>query len=150
LGCENLKANSILVDQSHRIQIVDIIPNWIELHNRENSDESTRKANGVMSEFVAPEVLSGRKLTQKADVVAFALILCSIVVGHRPLTETAERSGRAERPLIVRHAFQGFVPDFVSRRILSGLPSNPNDRPSFNNMRDSLTLPTIAMKYSSL
>jgi serine/threonine protein kinase len=133
-----LKPSNILFDESYRIQIVDIIPNWAELHSRENFDESTRKANGVPSEFAAPEVLSGRKLTEKADVFAFASILFSIVVGHRPLRETVERSGRAERPLIVRDALQAFVPDFVSQLILSGLSTDPNNRPTFNEIIEVL------------
>jgi serine/threonine protein kinase len=117
---------------------VDIIPNWAELHSRENFDESTRKANGVPSEFAAPEVLSGGKLTQKADVFAFASILFSIVVGHRPFRDTAKRSDRAEKPLIVRDALQTFSLNFVSRLILSGLSTNPNDRPSFNEIIEVL------------
>jgi serine/threonine protein kinase len=130
----NLKPSNVLLDESHRIQIVDIIPSWAESHSRENSDENTRKASGVPSECAAPEVLSGRKLTQKADVFAFAVILFTVVVGHRPLRENAERSGRAERRLIVRDALQAFIPEFLSQLILSGLSTNPNDRPSFKNI----------------
>jgi serine/threonine protein kinase len=63
LVCGNLNPSNIRFDEPHRIQIVDIIPNWAELYSRENFDESTRKANEVPSEFAAPEVLSGRKLT---------------------------------------------------------------------------------------
>jgi serine/threonine-protein kinase len=138
LVCGNLKPSNILFDESHRIQIVDIIPNWAELHNRENFDGSALNANRVPSEFAASEVVSGRKVTQKADVFAFASILFSIVVGHRPFRETAERRGHAEMPFIVRDALQAFVPDFVSRLILSGLSTNPNDRPSFNEIIEVL------------
>jgi hypothetical protein len=95
-----LKPSHILFDESHRIPIVDIILNWAELHSRENFDESTRKANGIPSEFAAPEGLSGRKLTQKADVFALASILFSIVVGHRPFRKTAERSGRSSSVML--------------------------------------------------
>jgi serine/threonine protein kinase len=134
----NLKPSNILFDESHQIQIVDIVPNREESHCRENFDGSALKANGVPSEFAAPEVLSGRKLTQKADVFAFASILFSIVVGHRPLRETAERSGRAERPVIVGDAIPGFVPDFVSQLIRYGLSTDPNNRPSFNEIIEVL------------
>jgi serine/threonine protein kinase len=133
-----LKRNNIYFNEFHRIQIVDIIPNWAELHSRENFDESARKANAAPSEFVAPEVLFGRKVTQKADILAFKLILVTIVVGHRPFRETGERSGRAQRPLIVRDAIPGFVSDFVSQLILSGLSTDPNDRPSFNEITEVL------------
>jgi serine/threonine protein kinase len=138
LVCGKLTPNTILFDDSHRIQIVDIIPNWAELHSRENFTESTLKANGGPSEFAAPEVLSGRELTQKADIFAFASILFSIFVGHHPVREMAEWSGQAERPLIVRDALQAFGPDFVSQLILSGLSTNPNDRLSFNEIIEVL------------
>jgi serine/threonine-protein kinase len=106
LVCGNLKPSNILFDESHRIQIVDIIPNSAESHNRESFDESTRKANEVPSEFAVPEVLSGCKLTQKGDVFAFASILFSIVVGHRPFRETGERSGRSLSVMQFKHSFQ--------------------------------------------
>jgi serine/threonine protein kinase len=134
----NLKPSNIVFNESHRIQIVDVIPNWAELHSRENFDESVWTASRMLSEFAAPEVLFCRKLTQKVDVFAFASILFTIVVGHRPFGETAERSGRSQRPLIVRDALQAFVPDFVSQLILSGLSTNPNDRPSFNEIIEIL------------
>jgi hypothetical protein len=54
------------------------------------------------------------------------------------LRENAERSGRAERRLIVRDALQAFIPEFVSQLILSGLSTNPNDRPSFNGIIEIL------------
>jgi serine/threonine protein kinase len=68
----NLKPSNVVFNELHRIQIVDIVPNRAESHCRKDFDESARKANGVTSEFAAPEVLSGRKLTQKADVFACA------------------------------------------------------------------------------
>jgi serine/threonine protein kinase len=134
----NLKPSNIHFDESHRIQIVDIVPSRSESHCRENFDESAQRANGAPSEFAAPEVLSGRKLTQKVDVFAFALILFSIVVGHRPVGEAGERSGRAERPPIFSDAIPGFVPGFVSQLILSGLSTNPKDRSSFNEIIEVL------------
>jgi serine/threonine protein kinase len=134
LVCGNLKPKNVLFDESHRIQIVDIVPNRAESHSREDFNESARQANGMPSVFPAPEVLSGRKLTQKADVFAFASILFSIVVDHRSFRKTGEQSGRAESPLIVCDALQAFVPDFVSRMIRFGQSTNPNDRSSFNTI----------------
>jgi hypothetical protein len=136
LICGNLKSSNILFDESHRIQIVDINPNWAELHCRENFNGSARIANGAPSEFTALEVLSGCKQTQKADVFAFALILFSIVVGHPP--ETGERADLAEMPLIVGETIPGFVPEWVSRLIRSELSTYPDDRPSFNDIIEVL------------
>jgi hypothetical protein len=82
---------------------------------------------------VAPEVLIGQKPTQKPDVHSFALILFSIVVGHHPFEETDDRGCCAERTVVVDDdAIPRFVSGFVRQLILSGLSTNPNDRPSFN------------------
>jgi serine/threonine protein kinase len=105
LVCGNLKPSNILFDESHQIQIVDIIPNWAELHNRENFDENVQRANGATSEFAAPEVLSGRTLTQKADVFAFALILFSIFVAHLLKRAMGGRSGRSSSVIHFEHLF---------------------------------------------
>jgi serine/threonine protein kinase len=127
----NLKPRNILFNQTHQIQIVDIVPNHMESHGRENFIGSPRKANGIPSAFAAPEIRSGHELTQTADVFAFASILFAIVVGHGPFEEATERGCCAEGDLIVRDVIPGFVPEFVSRMILSGLTTNPSDRPSF-------------------
>jgi serine/threonine protein kinase len=134
LVCMNLKPSNILFSESHQIQIVDIIPNQTESHCRETFDERTQQAIGVLSEFAAPEVLSGHKPRQKADIFSFALLLFSIIVGHCPLEEAGERGDRAERSRIVPDTIPGFVPEFVSELIRSGLSINPNDRPSFNEI----------------
>jgi serine/threonine protein kinase len=102
----NLKPSNILFDESHRIQIVDIVPSQSAPHCRENFDESAQRVNGAPSEFAAPEVLSGHKLTQKADVFAFALILFSIVVGHRPFGEADKRRGRTSSVVYFQDLFQ--------------------------------------------
>jgi serine/threonine protein kinase len=135
LVCMNFKPSNILFDESHRIQIVDIVPNQAALYCRENCDESTRKANRVPSKFVAPEVLTGHKPTQKADVYSFALILFSIVVGHHQFEETDDRGCCTERDVVVNgDAIPRFVSEFVRQLIISGLSPNPNDRPSFKDI----------------
>jgi hypothetical protein len=73
-----------------------------------------------------------------ADVFAFASILFSIVVGHPTFEEAGERSCCAERDHIVRNVIPGFVPESVFRVILSGLATNPNDRPSFREIFEIL------------
>jgi serine/threonine protein kinase len=134
----NLKPRNIRFNEIHQIQIVDIVTNQEESHGRENSVGSPRKANEVPSAFAVQEILSGHKLTQKADVFVFASILFAIVVGHRAFEEAGERSCCAEKPPIVRDVIPSFVPEFVSRVILSGLATNPNDRPSFQGIFEIL------------
>jgi serine/threonine protein kinase len=134
----NLKLRNILFKETHQIELVDIVTNQMESHDRKNFVGSPRKVNEVPSAFAAPEIISGHKLTQKADVFAFVSILFSIVVGHHPFEETGERSCCAEGDLTARDVIPGFVPEFVSRVILSGLATNPNDRPSFQEIFEVL------------
>jgi serine/threonine protein kinase len=139
LVCMSLKPSNIRFDESHRIQILDIVPNQTALYCPENFDESTRQANRVLSKFVAPEVLIGHRPTQETDVYSFALILFSIVVGHSPFEETDDRGCCAERDVIVDgDAIPRYVSGFVRRLIMSGLSPNPNDRPSFNDIIEIL------------
>jgi serine/threonine protein kinase len=139
LVCLYLKPSNILFNDSYRIQIVDIVPNHTRLYYRENFGESTRQAKSVPSKFVAPEVLIGQKPTQKADVYSFALILFSIVVGHYPFEETDHQGCCTERPLVVDDdVIPIYVSGFVRQLIRSGLSTNPNDRPSFNDIIEIL------------
>jgi serine/threonine protein kinase len=139
LVCMNLKPSNILFDESHHIQLVDIVPNQASLYCRENFDERTRRANRVPSKFVAPEVLIGHKPTQKADVYSFALILFSIVVGYYPFEETDDWGCCAERDVIVDDdAIPSCVSGFVRQLIRSGLSTNPNGRPSFSDIIEIL------------
>jgi serine/threonine protein kinase len=88
---------------------------------------------------VAPKVLIGHKPTQKADVYSFALILFSIVVGHFPFEETDDRGCCAERDVIVDDdAIPSCVSEFVRQLILSGLSTNPDDRPSFSDIIEKM------------
>jgi serine/threonine protein kinase len=134
----NLKPSNILFNESHQIQIVDIIPYWTDPYWREAFNRNTSWGNGAPSEFPSPGDVFCYKLTQKADVFAFAAILFSIVVGHYPFGETDERSGRVKKPLTVNVTLPGFVPDFVCQLIQLGLSTNMHDRPSFNKIIEVL------------
>jgi serine/threonine protein kinase len=138
LSCKDLKPRNILFNEAHQIQIMDIVPTQTKSHCRDPFDGSRWKTEGASSEFAAPESSSDYKLTQMAHVFACASVLFSIVVGQRPFEEIDERGGRAEIGLIVRDAIPGFVSRVVSRLILSGLSTNPNARPSFNEILDVL------------
>jgi hypothetical protein len=73
-------------------------------------------------------------------VYSFALILFSIVVGHHLFEETDGRGCCAERDVVVDddEAIQRCVSGFVRQLILSGLSTNLNVRPSFNDIIEIL------------
>jgi hypothetical protein len=71
-----------------------------------------------------------RRSLRRPEFCPAASILFLIVVGYRPLEKMDARSSCAERSLIVGDASPGCVPDFVSQLLLSGLLTNPDERPT--------------------
>jgi hypothetical protein len=51
----NLKPTNVLLDESHRIQIVGIVPSRAESRCRKHFDENAKMVNEVPSEFAAPK-----------------------------------------------------------------------------------------------
>jgi serine/threonine protein kinase len=126
LVCGNLKPSNVLFDESHRIQIVDILPSRAEPHGRAVHHRSAERVREVPSKFTAPEVLSGEPLTEKADVFSFSSILLSIVM-NSPVGQTDERT-------IAGHLIPESVPPFVLKLIVSGMSINPQERPTMDEI----------------
>jgi serine/threonine protein kinase len=129
-----LKPSNILFDESHRTQIADFG------RSRFHPRESAAIVRGVGPEFAAPEVRSGEECTAKIDLFSFALILFEIVVGLPALgkTSTSEELEKLPVKASERVEIPGFVPEFVSVFIESGLSANPRERPSFNDISEAL------------
>jgi hypothetical protein len=85
-------------------------------------------------------MLSGEERTAKIDVFSFALILFEIVVGLPALGRTSppEEPGKLPVSAWERVEIPGFVPEFVSGLIESGLSANPRERPSFDDIYEAL------------
>jgi hypothetical protein len=77
------------------------------------------------SAFAAPEVVCGGELSRNANVLTFASILFSIIVGRATFGD-----GRSSAVI----QFHEFVPDLVSQVIESGLSIDPDARASFCQM----------------
>jgi serine/threonine protein kinase len=127
-----LKPSNVLFDEYHRIQIADFG------HSRPNPHESVATAREVASMFAAPEMRSGEERTAKIDVFSFALIMFEIVVGVPALgmTSPSEELGKMPVNACERVEIPGFVPEFVSVLIVSGLSANPRERPSFDDISE--------------
>jgi hypothetical protein len=83
---------------------------------------------------------SGEERTAKIDVFSFASILFKVVVGLPALgrTSTSEELRKLSMNPCERVDIPGFVPEFVSVLIGSGLSANPRERPSFNDISEAL------------
>jgi hypothetical protein len=81
----------------------------LDRHEQEDEDETVWSANGVLSAFAALDVLSDRKLIHQTDVFECPAIQFSVGVRH-PRFADQTRDCRAQRPLVVGHALQTFVP----------------------------------------
>jgi hypothetical protein len=103
----NLKPNNIFIDESQGIQIADMASFSVNSHAPDG--------------FTAPEVCDGGEMTTKADVFSLIAILFRFVIGDSHVNQ---------RYLVI----PGFVPEFVARLIESGLSSDPNQRPSINDI----------------
>jgi hypothetical protein len=68
------------------------------------------------------------------------LILFEIVIGLPALRRTSASEGLRKLPLKTCESVEipGFVPEFVSKLIESGLSTNPSERPSFNDVSEAL------------
>jgi serine/threonine protein kinase len=130
----DLKPSNVLFDEYHRIRIADF--GQSQLYPR----ESAATARGVGSEFEVPEMLSGEERTAKVDVFSFALILFEILVGLPTLRRTCASEGLGRLPVNACECVEipGFVPEFVSMLIEAGLSANPRERPSFNDVSETL------------
>jgi serine/threonine protein kinase len=129
-----LKPRNVLFDESHQIRIADFGRSQFDPRG------SAATACGVGSEFAAPEMMSSEERTAKIDVFSFALILFEIVVGLPAFGRTGSPEDPGKLPVSVceRVEIPGFVPDFVSVLIESGLSANPQERPSFDDISEAL------------
>jgi hypothetical protein len=82
----------------------------------------------------------GSERTAKVDVFSFALILFEIVIGLPSLgrTGTSEELGKLPVNAYERVEIPGFVPEFISVLIESGLSANPREKPSFDDISEAL------------
>jgi serine/threonine protein kinase len=129
-----VKPSNVLFDEYHRTQIADCGLSRCDQHQR------AATAGGATSEFEAPEMRSGEGRTAKIDVFSFALILFKIVVSL-PVpgkTSTSEEVGKLPVNACERVGIPGFVPEFVSVLIESGLSAKPREKPSFGDIPEAL------------
>jgi hypothetical protein len=124
LVCGNLKPSNILFDESHRISLVNILPSRTESHRQAGHHGRAERESKVPSKSIAPQGLSGERLTEKADVFSFASILLSIVL-NSPFEQTDEWN-------IAGHPIPESVPQFVYELIESGISTNPHERPTMD------------------
>jgi serine/threonine protein kinase len=129
-----LKPSNVLFDEYHRIQIADFGRNRLDLC------ESAATERGFESEFETREIRSSEERTAKIDVFSFRLIMFEIVVGLPALGQISrlEELGKLSTKAYERVEIPGFVLEFVSMLIESGLSANPNEKPSFNDVSKAL------------
>jgi serine/threonine protein kinase len=82
----------------------------------------------MTSEFIALEVLSGQALTEKTDIFSFTSILFSIVMNSQ--------CGQTDERTITGHPISYSIPQFVYELIKSGLSTNPDEKPTVDEIID--------------
>ncbi|RIB27156.1 kinase-like domain-containing protein [Gigaspora rosea] len=118
------------------------------LSKKENENESNRDIYGVLP-YVAPEVLSGQKLTKAADVYGFGDIMSEISTGQRPF-DGYEFDDKLAMKICggLRPEFALGTPDYYIEFAKKCMDSNPENRPDADNIYRQLSIWKAIMENS--
>lgn len=135
----DLKPENILMDDFLCPKIADFGFSKIFHSNLESMSitDSTQAVKGTPI-YIAPEIWINKDYGPSCDVYSFGLITYEIITGEEPfksiqIYELPSKVVNGERPII-----NNFVPDSYKDLIESCWSSNPEDRPSFDEIVEKL------------
>lgn len=129
----DLKSPNLLVDKNYNIKISDFGLARVKAHVQ------TMTGNCGTVQWMAPEVLSNQKYTEKADVFSFGIVAWEVFTGECPYDGMAQIQvalnvlNRNHRPAIPRDC-----PQFFGRLMKACWNRQPDLRPSFPHIVDAL------------
>ncbi|RIB02337.1 kinase-like domain-containing protein [Gigaspora rosea] len=108
------------------------------LSKKYNENDSKDCIYGVIP-YVAPEVLSGQKFTQKADIYSFGIIMVEISTGQRPFDGYQFNEELSVKICIgLRPEFAPGTPECYVKLAKQCMDSDPQKRPNAYDIRDTL------------
>lgn len=135
----DLKPENILMDDFLCPKVADFGFSKIFHSNLESMSitDSTQAVKGTPI-YIAPEIWTNKDYGPSCDVYSFGLITYEIITGEEPfkslqIYELPSKVVNGERPII-----NNFVPDSYKDLIESCWSSNPEDRPSFDEIVEKL------------
>ncbi|CAI5702405.1 unnamed protein product [Peronospora effusa] len=129
----DLKSKNILLDDSFRAKLSDFGI------SRERAVEDTMTAGVGTIYWTAPEVLMGKKYTEKADIFSFGIVLSELDTHAVPYSDKRDRSGKKLQSMKIvqmvirrnmRPTFSPECPALVKELVDRCLDSDPDVRPS--------------------
>ncbi|EGZ07472.1 hypothetical protein PHYSODRAFT_565433 [Phytophthora sojae] len=129
----DLKSKNILLDDAFRAKLSDFGI------SRERSVEDTMTAGVGTIYWTAPEVLMGKKYTEKADIFSFGIVMSELDTHAVPYSDKRDNSGKKLQGMKIvqmvirrnmRPTFSEDCPPLVKELADRCLDSNPDVRPS--------------------
>ncbi|KAF1322876.1 Tkl protein kinase, partial [Globisporangium splendens] len=128
----DLKSKNILLDDNFRAKLSDFGI------SRERSLEETMTAGVGTIYWTAPEVLMGKKYTEKADIYSFGIVLSELDTHEVPYHDVRDDGGRKLQAMKIvqkvireniRPTFTNSIPEIVMDLARRCLNANPDVRP---------------------
>ncbi|CCI41041.1 unnamed protein product [Albugo candida] len=128
----DLKSKNVLLDHQFRAKLSDFGI------SRERELEETMTAGVGTVYWIAPEVLLGRKYTEKADIYSFGVVMSELDTHHLPYSDHKDGAGRRVTPVKIARAvaqlglrptFSRACPQKVRLLAMRCLDANPDRRP---------------------
>jgi len=129
----DLKSKNILLDDAFRAKLSDFGI------SRERSVEDTMTAGVGTIYWTAPEVLMGKKYTEKADIFSFGIVMSELDTHSVPYSDKRDNSGKKLQGMKIvqmvirrnlRPTFSSDCPPLVKELADRCLDSDPDVRPS--------------------
>ncbi|GMF26919.1 unnamed protein product [Phytophthora lilii] len=129
----DLKSKNILLDDAFRAKLSDFGI------SRERSVEDTMTAGVGTIYWTAPEVLMGKKYTEKADIFSFGIVMSELDTHAVPYSDKRDNSGKKLQGMKIvqmvirrnlRPTFSSDCPPLVKELADRCLDSDPDVRPS--------------------
>lgn len=130
----NLKPKNILLDEENYPRICD------SFNSKKDQIQKYIRTNKDALFYMAPEIIEGKKGTNKSDVFSFAMLAYEILTGDRSLSNMA-KSLTFEQIAHMKSMtpnMAGIENDFIKNFFRKCWSINPKDRPSFNEIVDEL------------
>ncbi|CAI5714871.1 unnamed protein product [Peronospora destructor] len=137
----DLKSKNILLDNKYRAKLSDFGI------SRKRSAEETMTAGVGTIYWTAPEVLTGKKYTEKADIYSFGVVMSEMDMCEEPYSDKRDSFGKELQSMKIiqlviyqslRPSFLEDCPEQVKALADRCLDANPDERPSASELLDIL------------
>eukprot|EP01100_Stratorugosa_tubuloviscum_P013788 TRINITY_DN708_c5_g1_i1.p1 TRINITY_DN708_c5_g1~~TRINITY_DN708_c5_g1_i1.p1 ORF type:complete len:509 (+),score=213.98 TRINITY_DN708_c5_g1_i1:63-1589(+) len=133
----DIKPSNLLIDENYRVKVCDFGLSAVKQHGEFLKDKDRIPGSPL---WMAPEVMQGRPLNEKADVYSFGLVLWEIVTQSKLFPDMKQFPAfkRAICEQIVRPPLPTDILPSIRTLIENCWAPNPENRPHFNQIIQQL------------